>query len=193
MRVTAMPIMHSLAVHRRFELLIRPHYDALYRTAWRWTRSVEDAEDLVQEVCTRAWPRLDELERLERPKSWLLRVMYRLFVDLTRRHDRTRVVPLDNVVAESLVCERPGPEDSTDSDRNSDRMARAWQRMDREKRALLAMHEVEGYTLAEIAEITGIKEGTLKSRLHRSRVLLGRLLNPDAVVTELKVGSGGAR
>lgn len=192
-RVTVMPIMHSLAVHRRFELLIRPHYDALYRTAWRWTRSVEDAEDLVQEVCTRAWPRLEELERLERPKSWLLRVMYRLFVDLTRRHDRTRVVPLDTVAAESLVCERPGLEDSTDSTRNSDRMARAWQRLDREKRALLAMHEVEGYTLAEIAEITGIKEGTLKSRLHRSRVLLGRLLDPDTVVTELRAGSGGAR
>lgn len=188
-----MPIMHSLAVHRRFELLIRPHYDALYGTAWRWTRSVEDAEDLVQEVCTRAWPRLEELERLERPKSWLLRVMYRLFVDLTRRHDRTRVVPLDNFAAESLVCERPGPEDSTDSAHRSERMSRAWQRMDREKRALLAMHDVEGYTLAEIAEITGIKEGTLKSRLHRSRVLLGRLLNPDAVVTELKAGSGGAR
>lgn len=188
-----MPIIASLAVHRRFELLIRPHYDALYRIAWRWTRSVEDAEDLVQEVCTRAWPRLEELERLERPKSWLIRVMYRLFVDLTRRHDRTRVVPLDELAAESLACERPGPEDRTDRARDAERMSWAWQRMDREKRALLALHDIEGYTLAEITDMTGIKEGTLKSRLHRSRALLGRLLNTGAVVTELKAGSGGAR
>ena len=187
-----MPILQSLVAHRRFERLIRPHYDVLYRTAWRWTRSVEDAEDLVQEVCARAWPRLEELERLERPGSWLIRVMYRIFVDLTRRHDRARVVPLDGAVADTLACERPGPEEGTERAGQSDRLARAWQRVDREKRALLALHDIEGYTLAEISGITGLKEGTLKSRLHRSRALLGRLLDSDAAVTGLKTGSGGA-
>lgn len=178
---------------RKFETLIRPHYDVLYRMAYRWTRSVEDAEDLVQEVCIRAYPRLTELARLDQPKSWLIRVMYRLFVDLTRRHDRTRVVPLENVAAENLICDRPGPEEGTETARNAERITRAWQRMDREKRALLALHDIEGYTLAELTEMTGLKEGTLKSRLHRSRVLLGRLLDRDAVVAELKTGSGGRK
>lgn len=188
-----MPILQSLVAHRRFELLIRSHYDVLYRTAWRWTRSVEDAEDLVQEVCTRAWPRLEELEQLERPRSWLIRVMYRIFVDLTRRHDRARVVPLDSVIADSLACERPGPEEHTERAGQSDRLASAWQLVDRERRALLAMHDIEGYTLPEISEITGLKEGTLKSRLHRSRALLGRLLDPESAVTGLEAGSGGAK
>ena len=192
-----MPTMTSItgtpSVRGRFEALIGPHYEVLYRTAYRWTRSVEDAEDLVQEVCTRAYPRLHELERLDRPRSWLIRVMYRMFVDLTRRHERTRVVPLEGVAAEQLMCERPGPEENTDRARNAERVARAWQRVDKEKRVLLALHDIEGYTLAEITDMTGIKEGTLKSRLYRARVLLGRLLEPGASVTELKVGSGGTK
>lgn len=174
----------------RFEALVCPHYETLYRTAWRWTRSTEDAEDLVQETLVRAYPRVSELERLDKPRSWLIRVMYRLFVDATRRHDRRKVVPLDAVAAE-LASELPGPEESTERARNAERVALVWGRMDRENRALLALHDIEGYTLAELMEMTGLKEGTLKSRLHRSRVLLGRLLDPDCVVTRLRAGAGG--
>jgi RNA polymerase sigma-70 factor (ECF subfamily) len=177
----------------QFDALVRPHYDALYRTAWRWTRSREEAEDLVQDTIVRAYPRLSELERLDRPGSWLKRVMYRLFIDSIRRHDRSKVVPLEAVGPDGLACERPGPEESAERARNAERVAQVWKRIDREKRALLALHDIEGYTLAEIMEITGLKEGTLKSRLHRSRVLLGRLLDPDCVVTELRAGAGGGK
>lgn len=177
----------------RFEALVRPHYDALYRTAWRWTRSTEDAEDLVQETLTRAYPRLAELERLDRPRSWLARVMYRLFIDSTRRHERRKVVSLESVAGEELASDQPGPEESADRARNAERVAQVWRRIDREKRALLALHDIEGYTLAEITEMTGVKEGTLKSRLHRARVLLGRLLDPDCVVTRLQAGAGGMK
>ena len=75
----------------RFEVLIRAHYRALYRTALRLTRSVHDAEDLVQEACVRAFPRLDEIEGLERPHFWFVRVMYRVFIDSRRRYERRNV------------------------------------------------------------------------------------------------------
>lgn len=175
----------------RFEALVRAHYAALLRMAWRWTRSVEDAEDLVQETLTRAYPRRVELETLERPRSWLARVMYRLFVDGVRRHERRKAVPLESVAPEELASQAPGPDESSERERNADRLARVWRLLDRDKRALLTLHDIEGYTLAEIMEITGIKEGTLKSRLHRARVLLGRLVDPDSVVTSLRRGAGG--
>jgi RNA polymerase sigma-70 factor (ECF subfamily) len=44
---------------------------------------------------------------------------------------------------------------------------------------LLALHDIEGYSLADLQEITGLKEGTLKSRLHRARVRLGKLLQRE--------------
>jgi RNA polymerase sigma-70 factor (ECF subfamily) len=175
-----------------YEALVHRHYHALYRTAWRWTRSTEDAEDLVQETFTRAYPRSAEIAALDKPGSWLARVMYRLFVDGVRRHERRNVVALDAVAAEELASDAFGPEEGAERARNAERVAAVWRRIDREKRVLLALHDIEGYTLAEMMEITGLKEGTLKSRLHRARVLLGRLLDPDCVVTHPRAGAGGS-
>jgi RNA polymerase sigma-70 factor (ECF subfamily) len=57
--------------------------------------------------------------------------------------------------------------------------------MNPEQRLLLVLHDVEGYSLAEIQSLTGLKEGTIKSRLHRARVRLGRLLQRDQGVTSM--------
>jgi RNA polymerase sigma-70 factor (ECF subfamily) len=54
--------------------------------------------------------------------------------------------------------------------------------LNHEQRLLLALHDVEGHSLAEIHALTGIKDGTIKSRLHRARVRLGRLLQRDEAV-----------
>ena len=90
----------------RFAALIREHYQVLYRAAYRLTRSEVDAEDLVQEVCVRAYPRIGELERLEQPRGWLLRVLFRLFVDLRRRYERKNVRAIDENEEPTLVVAR---------------------------------------------------------------------------------------
>lgn len=163
----------------RFEVLVQPHYEVLYRTAYRLTRSKHDAEDLAQEVCARAYPRLAELESLEQPRGWLLRVMYRLFIDWSRRYEQTHVTSMELVDVLAMASDEPGPLELTERAFDARNLDRAWLRLDREQRALLALHDVEGHTLAELNRITGIKEGTLKSRLHRARVRLGKLLRQE--------------
>ena len=59
------------ARHADFARLIAPHADALFRAAYRLTGNRADAEDLVQDVCVRAFANLPTLETLERPKAWL--------------------------------------------------------------------------------------------------------------------------
>lgn len=168
-----------LSAIERFAALVEPHYEVLYRAAYRLTRSTHDAEDLTQEVCVRAYPRLSQLERLEKPRAWLLRVMYRLFVDWTRRYERTHVESMETVDMEALESGEAGPAELVDLLLDGRHLDLAWQRLDREQRGLLALHDVEGYTLAELNQITGLKEGTLKSRLHRARVRLGKLLRRE--------------
>ena len=165
----------------RFEVLIRAHYRALYRTALRLTRSVHDAEDLVQEVCVRAFPRLDEIEGLERPHFWFVRVMYRVFIDSRRRYERRNVESIETSGMEPFTTEA-GPAEEIDVLLLRERLDRAWRRLDDQQRALLALHDIEGYSLAEMNEMMGIKEGTLKSRLHRARVRLGKLLEHEQQV-----------
>ncbi len=68
-----------------FERLLREHVPALYRSAYRWTGAVDRAEDLVQQLLVRLYPRLAELRELDQVRPWALRVMYRIFVDELRR------------------------------------------------------------------------------------------------------------
>src|SRR5690349_21615237 len=68
-----------------FDHPLRDHIPALYRAAYRWTGAVDRAEDLVQELLVRLYPKLDELLGLDRIRPWALRVMYRIFVDQVRR------------------------------------------------------------------------------------------------------------
>jgi RNA polymerase sigma-70 factor (ECF subfamily) len=159
----------------------------MYRVAYRLTRSSHDAEDLAQEVCVRAYSRLDELERLEQPRGWLLRVLYRLFVDSVRRYERRHVSALDDIDADGLVCGEPTPPEEAERSLSRRKLDKAWRHLDDEQQALLALHDIEGHSLAELMALTGMKEGTLKSRLHRARVRLGKLLEREAAPSGMPV------
>jgi RNA polymerase sigma-70 factor (ECF subfamily) len=150
----------------------------MYRVAYRLTRSTHDAEDLAQEVCARAYTRLEELELLEQPRGWLLRVLYRLFVDSVRRYERKHVGSLSLADTDALVWDGPTPIEEAERAMNRRWLDNAWRHLDHQQQALLALHDIEGHSLAELMELTGLKEGTLKSRLHRARVRLGKLLQP---------------
>lgn len=171
------------SVDQPFEALVRPHFAALYRAAYRLTRVREDAEDLLQEVCLRAQGRLDELAALEDVLGWLLRVQYRLFVDGLRRRRRSplRLIADGGESLDDVASEEPGPEQHLAGERMHAQLSYAWHRLTRAQRALLALH-AEGYGLGELARITGIKPTTLSVRLHRARSRLAKLLKDQAGV-----------
>jgi RNA polymerase sigma-70 factor (ECF subfamily) len=177
----------------RFEALIKPHYETLYRTAYRLTRSVHDAEDMAQEVCIRALPRIGEIEGLEYPRGWLLKVLYNLYIDSARRYERLHVVSSETVDLAARGADEPGPSELAERSFEQQRLDRAWQFLDREQRLLLALHDVEGYTLQELMKLTGRKEGTLKSRLHRARVRLGKLLQREPLAATAPRAAGARR
>jgi RNA polymerase sigma-70 factor (ECF subfamily) len=170
---------------KRFDVLVRPHFDALYAAARRLTRSPHDAEDLVQEVCLKAFGRLDELERIEFSRAWLLKVLYHEFIDGKRRNQRSPV----SIAATGAETDEPDrtPADSTQPDELVDReqsigrIQRAMRLLNPEQCALVVMHDVEGYSIDELCKLNGAPAGTIKAQLHRTRVKLGRLLASGAM------------
>jgi RNA polymerase sigma-70 factor (ECF subfamily) len=118
--------------------------------------------------------------------------MRRLFIDQLRRFDRTHVDSMETHDAEGFAFDGPGPADETETGLKARRLDRAWQRLDKDQRSLLTLHDIEGYTLAELMELTGLKEGTLKSRLHRARARLGKLLRRDEQSSATRTGAGGS-
>jgi RNA polymerase sigma factor (sigma-70 family) len=168
-------------LERQFETLVKPHFEALHRAALRLTRRHHDAEDLVQEVCLRAYRELAKLESLDSVRGWLLRVQYRIFVDGVRKRRRARTdsVADGNEVADLFASEEPGPEELTSAAYTRERLDKAWTQLTHEQRALLAMH-AEGYGLAELEQITGKNRNLLSARLHRARARLAKLIGSDA-------------
>ena len=172
-----------------FERLLRPHVPVFYRSAYRWTGAVDRAEDLVQQLLVRLYPRLAELRALEQVRPWALRVMYRIFVDELRR---TRASPvqfgldaaddeLSGAEEETWLDPGPEPAELVEQQITQERLLRAWEQLGEEHRAVLSLHDIEDYTLPELAQIMDIPLGTLKSRLHRARARLRELLAAERI------------
>jgi RNA polymerase sigma factor (sigma-70 family) len=180
----------------RFDTVVRPHFNTLYAAARRLTMSSHDAEDLVQEVCLKAFVHLDEVSRFEFPRAWLLRVLYHEFIDQQRRDGRSPVA-LAGPGAEGDELEfgespADQPDEVTDRDQRVNRVLRAMQILGPDQCALVLMHDVEGFSIGELCSLTGTAAGTVKAQLHRTRIKLGRLL-ADRAVAAPQLKAVGAR
>ena len=167
----------------RFERLMQPYFESLYGAASRLAFTPADAEDLVQEVCVKAFLKLSDLEAMQHRRAWLLRVLYNIFVDGVRRNQRSPVdlagssQPIDEM---ELAGDRHlQPEEETDRLISLEVLWSAMKVLKKEDCALLALHDIEGHTVAELASLTKLPESTIKSRLHRTRIKLGRLMQRE--------------
>ncbi|MEA3244016.1 MAG: RNA polymerase sigma factor [Pseudomonadota bacterium] len=161
-----------------FESLLRPHLRDMYRVAYRFTGNRDDAEDLVQDVLTKLYPREQELAGVEHLKPWLARVLYRQFVDNRRRHARTPFAAQQNPPAAdndepdpitALPGNLPGPDAGVEQHLLQQRLHQALDHLSEDHRSVLTLHDMEGYTLKELETTLDTPLGTLKSRLHRAR------------------------
>jgi RNA polymerase sigma factor (sigma-70 family) len=170
-----------------FDLLLRGHVRTLYRYAYRWTGDADQAEDLVQETLTRLYSELPRLREIEQLRPWVARVMYRIFVDWLRRANRSPVVFVgrsgstgefleDDEEDDQAPDESWNPEALTEQAFERERIEAAWVRLHKQHRVVLSLHEIEGYSLEEVAHIIEIPLGTAKSRLNRARNRLRELL-----------------
>ncbi|MEX2488209.1 MAG: RNA polymerase sigma factor [Pseudomonadales bacterium] len=158
---------------RRFRELVQPHLKPMYRVAYRWAQNAEDAEDLVQETLTKVSGRIDEMEKIETRGPWLIKILYRSFVDFHRKRGRSPGDSPSNRDADSdLLDEELGNAANPDIARRLELqrdLLKALEVLNADQREVILLHDAEGYTATEVALILDISEGTVKSRLHRAR------------------------
>jgi len=166
---------------QEFTAFVRPHLERLYRLAYRLTGHREDAQDLVQDVLLKAFSQADRIADIDVPLTWLSRVLYNRFIDNQRRYSVRRLRLVTHDVLSSDPDLAPGneesPEDQVAGEFTIRRLESALARLSDDHRLIISLHDVEGYTISEIAEITGISLGTLKSRRHRARQRLQNILD----------------
>lgn len=177
-----------MAEQQAFEIIVRPHFDRLYRLAWRLTGRKVEAEDLFQELLIKAFGKLEDLIHIDEPGSWLSRMMYNLFIDERRRFARQRLHTVEeSEMAGDGIAGVPGDEDPVRDQVQLERMLMldaALSELSDEHRAIVLLHDTEGYKLTEIHELMDIPVGTVKSRLHRARARLREILAADGTFFE---------
>jgi len=164
--------------HEQFEVLLQPHLQQLYKLAYRFTGQRADAEDLVQDVVVKLYPRLQEMQKVEKLRPWLARVLYRYFVDRVRSKQRSplHLVTEDEPELDAHQGDSPDPAENAEAVLLQGRLQNALDQLNEDQRALVILHDIEGYTLNEIHTMYDVSIGTLKSRLNRARSRLRELL-----------------
>lgn len=167
----------------RFEQEALVHLDALYSFALKLTRSRDDAEDLVSDTMLRAIERWEQYHLGTNIRAWLFTILYHVFVSRTRRiHSREVQQPSDT--EGWALFEAVGEADPEGRFYDSfldDEITRAIRGLPEEYRAAVVLSDLQGLRYGEIAQVLGVPEGTVKSRLFRGRRLLQRKLANYAV------------
>jgi RNA polymerase sigma-70 factor (ECF subfamily) len=169
-----------------FEAAVLPLREELRRAALRLTRSLESAEDLVQETLVHAYRGFAQFRRGTNLKAWLMRIMLNLFISHYRHQQRTvPTVSLEGLLEELelteegsnfLLDESVSPEEIVMSRVMDDEVAKALEKLPEPFREVVILCDIEGLSYAEAAEALGIPIGTVRSRLSRARETLRQLL-----------------
>ena len=153
-----------------FEQLMRLHETRVLRIAWRITGNLADAQDVAQEAFLRLHKNIKAFSEPEMVLPWLRRVTVNLCIDQKRR---PATVPLDGL---TLVHNRPDPERAAALREAADHLQQALAELGERERAALVLHDLEGLSSAEAAEVLGTTESTIRVQTSRARLKLRRLL-----------------
>ena len=154
--------------------LVRQHADRVYRLAYRLSGNQHDAEDLTQETFIRVFRSVQNYQ----PgtfEGWLHRITTNLFLDMVRRRGRIRMEALPEDY-DRVPADEPNPEQIYHDSRLGPDLQAALDSLPPEFRAAVVLCDIEGLSYEEIAATLGIKLGTVRSRIHRGRVLLREAL-----------------
>ena len=168
------------------EQLVATYGDRAYRLALRLAGNREDAEEALQDAFWNVIRKIDTFRSDSALGSWIYRIVANAAYQKRRRgaHQRDSI-PLDDVLpwfdedghhAEPIDDWSTRVEDPAIQREVQDALTAALDELPDHYRAVIVMHDVEGLSLAEVAESLGITVATVKSRAHRARLLLRKRL-----------------
>lgn len=162
--------------------LVRRYQDRLYNAVYRVVDHPDDALDVVQDAFVNAYSSLGSFKGDAEFYTWLYRIAFNTAIS-QRRKRRTLI---------SLESTRDGeaidPPDQSDETRPGAALERAegeavlqeaLNRLSPEHRSVLVLKDIEGLKYEQIADVLDVPIGTIRSRIHRARLELKELLEPD--------------
>ena len=168
-----------------FEKLVQRTKRQAFNIAYRMTGNRDDAEDLTQEAYLRAYRSFSTYNRTLPFEGWFFRILSNLFIDLMRRKPKQKPLSLDQPVGDedsddNLLLQIPDPKGSPEmalmDEVMDEKLQAALNALPEVFRTAVLLCDVHDKSYEEIAEIMGSSIGTVRSRIHRGRTLLRKMM-----------------
>jgi len=161
-----------------------PYRDQLFKSALRMTRSVEDAEDLIQETYLKAYKYYERFAEGTNFKAWLFKIMKNTFINSYRKKKlQPPKVDFDDVqegleetLMDAMQKSSVDPEDGVMASEMDHEVRKTLVELPHDYKMVVLLADLEGFSYKEIAEILEVPVGTVMSRLYRGRRMLERTL-----------------
>jgi RNA polymerase sigma-70 factor (ECF subfamily) len=185
-----MSLRERLLIHRlkqrdevAFTEVVRVYQHKVFSLLYRMMGNREEAEDVAQEVFVTVFKNVDGFRGDSKFSTWLYRVAAnhcKNRIKYLSRRNRTTGDGLDGVPEHGmedggqapLQSHIDGPDKVLEGRQLEDLLQQAMALLDEEHRLLIVLRDLEELSYQEIAEITALNEGTVKSRLHRARMAI---------------------
>jgi len=153
----------------QFEDYLTNYKDDVYRVAYYYTKNRDDAEDLVQEAFMRAFRFFNRFKPDTNFKSWILKIMRNIYITNLKKNKNIVEIPK---TSEQYATLDQNLEDRMIDEIRENQVKEAIQLLPDDFKEVIILCDIEGMTYEDIAKVTKIPVGTVRSRLHRGRLLL---------------------
>lgn len=157
-----------------FSEIVIKYQTTVYNLAFKMVRNEQDALDIAQETFLRIYSSLGSFKGGSRFSTWIYRITYNQAIDFIRRKSRAEAVSLADTagtgeILSSIPDKSADPSTAVESKDLFKQVAEAILALPDQQRTALILREYEGLSYKEIAQRTGVLEGTVKSRIARAR------------------------
>ena len=162
-------------------ILVNRHKDLVYRVAMQITKNSDDASDVLQDAFLKVYDSINAFRQESAFETWLYRIVVNLSIDAVKKQKRQQ----ESMASLSEVSDVHQSQDiQQDPTRQAEKnelqewVTQAVNSLSIKHRAVVILHELEGLSHPQIADILDCSEGTVRSRLHYARKRLRVLLEP---------------
>ncbi len=167
--------------HRAFEELVGRYRKKIYSLAFQVLGNHLDADEVVQETFVRVYRKRKELNDVRYFSSFIIRVATNYAIDMLRKRKGHSTMPDDTAtlpgsIQLDLSSRVETPSESLERKRLMEEVNRALEQLPPRQRLTAILHDVEGYTKSEIAQVFDCPEATVRSNLHIARTKIRKIL-----------------
>jgi RNA polymerase sigma-70 factor (ECF subfamily) len=163
--------------------LVEKYQGRVYSMVYGMVRNREDARDITQDAFVKAYRKLDSFRTESSFYTWLYKIAMNLAIDFLRKRKRRSTGEFDEGIASrdsggdiSDIHHAESPRRAVERKQLYSAIMEALQKLPEDQRQVILLRELEGLSYKEIADVMGVKEGTVMSRLFYARKKLQKLL-----------------